>query len=161
MVTNKIMDMGYMGFIVLLFACCAASVSANEQPNSTEGARVLAVSVSGNPGSYRFSVELASPDLGCQQYADWWEVLSENGTLLYRRVLFHSHVNEQPFTRSGGPVKIQPDEFVWVRGHMNTTGYGTVVFHGSVDSGFQEKTLSPDFASGAAQHAPLPDGCAF
>jgi len=69
-------------------------------------ADVLSVEVTGSPNAYQFSVKIASPDTGCEQYADWWEVLSEDGQLLYRRILLHSHVNEQPFVRSGGPVNI-------------------------------------------------------
>lgn len=45
--------------------------------------------------------------------------MSTDGKLLYRRVLLHSHVDEQPFTRSGGPVPIQTDSVVWVRAHMD------------------------------------------
>ena len=72
-------------------------------------ADVLTVAVTGQANAYQFNVQVASPDTGCDQYADWWEALSEDGQLLYRRVLLHSHVSEQPFTRSGGSVAIDPD----------------------------------------------------
>jgi len=124
-------------------------------------AAVTAVQVSGAPGAYAFNVTVTSPDTGCQQYADWWEVVSTDGKLLYRRVLLHSHVSEQPFTRSGGPVPIQPDTVVWVRAHMNTGGYGGTVLKGSVKSGFTQTMLEAEFAAGLAQQAPLPDGCDF
>ena len=94
-------------------------------------ADVLAVQATGQPGAYEFSVSIRSPDKGCAQYADWWEVVSKDSKLLYRRVLLHSHVDEQPFTRSGGPVPIQPDTVVWVRAHMNNSGYGGIAFMGS------------------------------
>jgi len=128
---------------------------------STRGADVTGVVVSGSPGSYSFNVTVRSPDTGCKQYADWWEVLSEDGRLLYRRVLFHSHVGEQPFTRSGGPVPIQPDTLVWVRAHMNTSGYGGAALKGSVKDGFKPAALDAGFAAGVAKQTPLPDGCAF
>jgi hypothetical protein len=124
-------------------------------------ADVLSVEVSGDPGAYTFSVEISSPDLGCNQYADWWEVIDEEGELVYRRILAHSHVNEQPFTRSGGPVPVAEDTVVWVRAHMNPGGYGNVALKGSVLDGFQPTDLSPDFAAGLAETPPLPDGCAF
>ncbi|WP_298316886.1 hypothetical protein [uncultured Aquimarina sp.] len=128
-------------------------------PEVTAG--VTNVSVTGQEGNYTFSVEIKSPDLGCNQYADWWEIVSEDGRLLYRRILAHSHVNEQPFTRSGSPVNIAKDEIVYIRAHMNNKGYGDVVFKGSVSTGFNQETLETTFASELETTAPLPNGCAF
>lgn len=124
-------------------------------------ADVITVQATGQPGAYQFSVGIRSPDKGCTQYADWWEVVSKDGQLLYRRVLLHSHVDEQPFTRSGGPVPIQPDTVVWVRAHMNTVGYGGIAYMGSLNTGFIQAKPDAGFASGLAKQAPLPDGCAF
>ena len=131
-------------------------------PTGTGYADVLLVDVSGSERSYTFDVTLLSPDLGCQQYADWWEVLSPRGELIYRRVLDHSHVDEQPFTRSGGPVSIAADETVIVRAHLNTLGYGGITLEGSPDSGiFTPIQLEPGFAQEVETLPPLPDDCAF
>lgn len=124
-------------------------------------ADVISVQVSGNEGAYQFSVQVRSPDTGCEQYADWWEVVTEQGELVYRRVLLHSHVGEQPFTRSGGPVDIQADSVVWVRAHMNTMGYGGQALRGSVRDGFEPAQTDSDFAADLAKQPPLPDDCAF
>lgn len=124
-------------------------------------ADVISVDVSGEEGEYRFSVGINSPDTGCDQYADWWEVVGQDGELIYRRILLHSHVGEQPFVRSGGPVNIAADSLVYVRAHMNTGGYGGATFQGSVQSGFSETDLDPDFAFDLANEPPLPDDCAF
>lgn len=124
-------------------------------------ADVVSVAVSGSPGAYYFNVGVRSAETGCRQYADWWEVVSEDGRLLYRRVLAHSHVDEQPFARDGGPVPIQPSTVVWVRAHMNPGGYGGVAFKGSPQAGFRAMPLAREFAAGLAASAPLPDGCAF
>jgi hypothetical protein len=124
-------------------------------------ANVIKVTVTGNPGAYTFSVTVKSPDTGPDQYADWWEVLSSNGRLLYRRILLHSHVDEQPFTRSGGPVPIGPHDAVFVRAHMSTAGYGGVAFHGSVAQGFVETELPSDFAADVELLEPQPEDCAF
>lgn len=134
-----------------------------EEPVIVADAQVVVtkVAASGGSGSYTFQVTLASPDLGCSQYADWWEVLTPDSTLIYRRILTHSHVNEQPFTRSGGPVNIEPEAEVLVRGHMNNLGYGQIAFRGSVANGFVADTLSTAYASGLAATDPLPQGCAF
>jgi hypothetical protein len=39
-------------------------------------------------------------------YANKFEILSPDGKVLGTRVLYHPHVNEQPFTRGLGNVKI-------------------------------------------------------
>jgi hypothetical protein len=137
------------------------SIVAKEVSGMDVSADVIAVQASGQPGAYQFNVGIRSPDKGCAQYADWWEVVSTDGKLLYRRVLLHSHVDEQPFTRSGGPVPIQADTLVWVRAHMNTGGYGGMAFKGSVKAGFKQAAPDTEFAAGLAKQAPLPEGCDF
>jgi hypothetical protein len=132
-----------------------------EQTTAATRAEVISVEVSGQAGSYQFSVGIKSPDTGCAQYADWWEVVSLDGKLLYRRVLLHSHVDEQPFVRGGGPVPVRPDTVVWVRAHMQPGGYGGVAFKGSVHAGFKPAEPSPAFAAGLAQTPPRPEGCDF
>lgn len=122
---------------------------------------VSGVEVSAKAGEYIFHVGLKSDDTGCEQYADWWEVVDGNGTLLYRRILAHSHVEEQPFTRSGGPVAIREDQVVIIRGHMNKAGYGSNIFRGSVKQGFTESTADAKFALSLESSPPLPEGCAF
>ena len=124
-------------------------------------ANVELVSVSGGSGSYSFSVTVRSPDTGCERYADWWEVLSSEGQLIFRRVLLHSHASEQPFTRSGGPVNVGPEETIIVRAHMNDTGYGGVALRGSVVAGFTPMVLLPEFARDVEEQQPKPQGCAF
>jgi hypothetical protein len=124
-------------------------------------AEVTAVSTTGSPGAYTFLVTVKSPDTGCERYADWWEVLTPEGTLLYRRILLHSHTTEQPFTRSGGPVPITADTEVIVRAHMNTSGYGTHAFQGTPAGGFSPTQLEPAFAVELAEQPPLPTSCAF
>jgi hypothetical protein len=125
------------------------------------GADVIAVVASGAAGAYQLAVTIRSPDQGCQQYADWWEVVSEDGRLLYRRVLLHSHRDEQPFTRSGGPVPIAPDTVVWVRAHMHPAGYGGQALHGSVRNGFQPAAPPAGFAAELVGQGPRPEGCDF
>ncbi len=138
------------------------STASTDLPDTTStDAKIVSVSVSGEEGSYSFNVGIKSPDTGCDQYADWWEVISEGGQLLYRRILAHSHVNEQPFSRSGSPVVIKKDQIVFVRAHMNTNGYGNEVFKGSVETGFEKNMLDKTFADQLELVAPLPGGCAF
>ena len=124
-------------------------------------ADVQKVTVAGKENNYRFSVTIKSPDADCTQYADWWEVFSEDGRLIYRRILAHSHSNEQPFTRDGGPIKISPDQTVYIRAHMNNTGYGGQVMKGNVKEGFEPATLKAGFAADLETAEPQPSGCAY
>lgn len=151
--------------LILLIGC----MNADEQPDNeipdnemeTILAKITEVTVSGNSGSYTFNVTIESPDTGCDQYADWWEVFNPDGELLYRRILAHSHVDEQPFTRSGGLVPIAENTEVIVRAHMNNLGYGTQVFRGTVSGGFEVDSIGTDFAIQLETTEPLPTDCAF
>ncbi len=144
---------------IIISACNTKEESINNE-NDTLAAIVSVVS-SGTENNYNFSVGISSPDTGCSQYADWWEVITEDGTLLYRRILAHSHVNEQPFVRSGGAINITSDQIVIIRAHMNTSGYGELALKGSVNAGFQATTLDENFSQNLASEEPLPNGCAF
>ncbi len=124
-------------------------------------ANVMAVSVKGNEGAYRFAVTLKSDEIGCDQYADWWEVLSEKGELLYRRILVHSHPDTQPFTRSGANIDLGKNDIVYVRAHMNKLGYSGVIMKGSVAKGFKVVTDLPTFSKKIETQKPLPQGCLF
>lgn len=144
-----------------LLATITHQSPSTDKPVSSPKADVTAVIVSGNEGKYQFSVQIQSPDTGCDQYADWWEVVSLDGDLIYRRVLLHSHTDEQPFTRSGGPVAILADQNVWVRAHMAPGGYGGQAFRGSVSEGFSPASMDMDFARNLETLPPLPENCAF
>ncbi|MEL6581144.1 MAG: hypothetical protein AAFQ14_15470 [Cyanobacteria bacterium J06621_12] len=124
-------------------------------------AKVLAVKARGSANNYTFAVTISSPDTGCDRYADWWEVVTPEGELLYRRVLLHSHVDEQPFTRTGGTVAVSPEQPVIVRVHMSDAGYSAIAQQGTVAAGFSEVQLPVDFALSLANVEPLPTDCAF
>lgn len=143
------------------FLIVAALASAWGAVAAEPKADVVAVRTAGAAVGFQFHVTVASPDTGCRQYADWWEVVGEDGSLLYRRVLLHSHVGEQPFTRSGGPVDVAPDATVWVRAHMHPAGYGGRAMQGSVNGGFREAAPPPGFGAALEESPPLPEGCAF
>lgn len=154
--------------ISFLLACNSSDEEGNQGEEesemiseTTQGAVITEVSFSGSENAYTFQVTISSPDLGCNQYADWWEVIDTDGNLIYRRILAHSHVDEQPFTRSGVPVQIAPDTEVYVRAHMNNSGFGAKAFRGNVSAGFNSFDLSPDFAANLENQQPLPSGCAF
>jgi hypothetical protein len=120
-------------------------------------AMVTAVEADGRPGAYTFSVTIRSNDTGPQHYADWWEVVDERGGLVYRRVLLHDHADEQPFSRTGGPVAVASDQNVIVRAHVHPTGYSGQAMRGSVKAGFKPVSLPAGFATDLEVKQPLPE----
>ncbi len=149
------------------FLCCstdkekmlAAESDAAGILSETTG--VIALKVTGNENSYTFNTTVQSPDTGCEQYADWWEVVDLEGNLVYRRILAHSHVDEQPFSRSGTNIPLTKNTQVYVRVHINTLGYASAVQKGSVENGFMPAQLDSEFAKELEKVEPLPTGCAF
>jgi hypothetical protein len=80
-------------------------------------------------GTWRFSVTVRHADAGWDHYADAWDVLAPDGTVLGTRTLLHPHENEQPFTRSLSGVKIAPGvKEVRLRAHDSVHGHGGAEF---------------------------------
>jgi hypothetical protein len=57
-------------------------------------------------GTWRFDVTVRHADTGWDHYANRWDVVAPDGTILGTRTLLHPHENEQPFTRSLSGVSI-------------------------------------------------------
>jgi len=83
-------------------------------------------------GTWTFHVTVAHPDTGWDDYADGWDVITPDGTVLkvnpndpFTRLLAHPHETEQPFTRSQSGITI-PDGItqVLVRAHDILEGFG-------------------------------------
>jgi hypothetical protein len=74
---------------------------------------------------YQFGVTVLHRDEGWDHYADKWDVVAPDGTVLGTRTLLHPHVEEQPFTRSLDGVKIPGTvQNVMIRAHDSTHDYG-------------------------------------
>ncbi|MGA8241873.1 MAG: hypothetical protein WB818_14975 [Desulfobacterales bacterium] len=77
------------------------------------------------PHVYAFTVTVRHDDSGWEHYADKWEVRDLNQNVLATRILYHPHVDEQPFTRSLSAVKIPTAvRAVNLRAHCSVHGYG-------------------------------------
>ncbi len=126
-------------------------------------AHVTGVSATGSDDAYTFSVTVESSDVDCTHFADWWEVLTPEGALVYRRILLHPHtdaISGNPYTRSGGPVAVKGDREVIVRAHLNHGGYRGKAMRGTVNNGFLEATdIGGDFAAAVAVEDPQPEAC--
>ena len=83
-------------------------------------------------GTWTFHVTVTHPDTGWQDYADGWDVLLPDGTVLkpdpdspFTRLLLHPHEAEQPFTRSQSNIVIPKNiTQVTVRAHDLVDGFG-------------------------------------
>jgi hypothetical protein len=141
--------------VLLVAPACSGQGTDESSSGGPVAADVVAVEVRGDSADYTFAVTVRSPDTGCDQYADWWEVVTPAGDrLVYRRILAHSHVDEQPFTRSGGPVEIAPDSAVVVRAHMSNAGYGGRAMRGTPAEGFRAADLPDGFGEGVETASP-------
>lgn len=101
--------------------------------------------VQASDGTWAFHVTVMHPDTGWEDYADGWDVVLPDGTVVkanpddpFTRLLLHPHENEQPFTRSQRGLTI-PDGVtqVTVRAHDLVDGWGgqTVTVDLTADSG--------------------------
>lgn len=104
---------------LMLFLSLTSLLLANE-------AEVQDVSVSKTNGGYTFAVKILHEDSGWKHYVDAYEILDKDGNILGKRVLWHPHENEQPFTRSLTNVKINNIQTVYVRAHDSVDGYSAL-----------------------------------
>ena len=82
----------------LVLAMPPVSGNGTAQASPTEVMQVKFEGLGG--GRWRVSVTLRHADTGWKHYANVWVVEDLDGKELGRRVLYHPHENEQPFTRS-------------------------------------------------------------
>ena len=105
-----------------------------EEPIITTDANVEFVRAVNNGDSWTFHVTVRHPDSGWDDYADGWDVVLPDGTVLkanpddpFTRLLLHPHETEQPFTRSqSGLVIPEGITQVTVRAHDLVDGFGGV-----------------------------------
>jgi hypothetical protein len=107
-----------------------ADSQAEKEPGNADVEYVRAVE--NNDGSWTFQVTVRHPDKGWDDYADGWDVVTPDGTVLkpdssakFTRTLLHPHENEQPFTRSQSGIVIpQGVTKLRVRAHDIVDGFG-------------------------------------
>ena len=83
--------LGVMAAGLLAFAPAMLSASPSD---------ILKVVFTRSGGEWRVDVTIRHADTGWQHYTNVWVVETLDGKQLGKRVLFHPHVGEQPFTRS-------------------------------------------------------------
>lgn len=107
----------------------------NQPPATTNQANAdvtFVRAVQTGEGVWTFHVTVAHPDTGWDDYADGWDVVLSDGSVVlpnpddpFTRLLLHPHETEQPFTRSQSSIAI-PLEIttVTVRAHDLVDGFG-------------------------------------
>jgi len=76
-----------------------------------------------NGKEWTFHVTLKHADSGWEHYADAWRIVDDEGNVIGKRVLFHPHEHEQPFTRSLSGVKLKEDAIIYVEAHDKVHGW--------------------------------------
>ena len=103
-----------------------------ESPGAANADVLHVRAVESADGTWTFHVTVSHPDTGWDDYADGWDVVAPDGTVLkpdpegpFTRLLLHPHETEQPFTRSQSGVEIPPGVTeVRVRAHDLVDGFG-------------------------------------
>jgi hypothetical protein len=145
---NRYLHLLLITWVGLLFpAACQPTAPSPAEPTNTltdTPSPTLPVGGTGNAdvlhvkavqaadGTWTFHVTVRHPDTGWDDYADGWDVLTPDGTVLkpdpdspFTRLLLHPHENEQPFTRSQSGIVIPSGVTqVRVRAHDLVDGYG-------------------------------------
>jgi hypothetical protein len=112
----------YVSVFFLLFTLLPVFVTGVATAGEAD---VVAVEATRTGTTYRFDVTLRHDDASWEHYANRWEILAPDGSILATRVLAHPHINEQPFTRSLPGVKIPTGiNQVEIRAHDSVHAYG-------------------------------------
>ena len=90
-----------------------------------DNVRILAADFHNSGGdNWSVKVTLKHSDAGWDHYADNWRIVDDEGNILGDRVLLHPHVDEQPFTRGLGGIKV-PEGItsVYIEAHDKVHGW--------------------------------------
>jgi hypothetical protein len=129
--------------------------STGTAPTSPANADVTNVRAVFGSDSWTFHVTVDHPDTGWDDYADGWDVVLPDGTVIkpaadspFTRLLLHPHENERPFTRSQSGIVIPAGvTSVLVRAHDLVDGFGgrqvAVDLQRAVGEGFTVERQGP------------------
>jgi hypothetical protein len=94
-------------------------------PIYADDVKIVAAEFNRKDGNHwSVDVTLKHGDTGWDHYADNWRIVDAKGNILGNRVLYHPHVEEQPFTRSLRNVKVpESTTIVYVEAHDKVHGW--------------------------------------
>jgi len=103
-----------------------ATMASQSDPAAAEEADVINATAKRLPnGSYVVIATIRQNDEGWEHYADRYEVVAPDGTILATRKLAHPHIDEQPLTRALTGIKIPRGVIeITVRAHDKTHALG-------------------------------------
>jgi len=126
--------------LILILTACAGFNQIQAEYVNQQGENAMAGdadvtfvrAINTGENSWTFHVTVEHPDTGWDDYADGWDVVLPDGTVIipnngdaFTRVLLHPHETEQPFTRSQSNIVIPADiTTVTVRAHDIVDGWG-------------------------------------
>ena len=115
----------YIGWQPSIILLTAALLLGHAEARAGEADVLAATLTPAGDGTWRVEVTVEHADTGWDHYADAFEVIAPDGTVLGTRTLLHPHEAEQPFTRSLSGVRI-PDGVaeVTVRARDSVHGHG-------------------------------------
>ena len=125
-------------FVITAFLSIVACTLSNHLAAENYYAEIIKVSAGKSPlgSGYTISMTVKSSDKNCSHYVNWLEAVSEDGELLYRRILGHPHSKEQPFSRGGITELINDETVFYARAHIHPYGYSNKGMKGSIKTGF-------------------------
>ena len=107
-------------FLIMMLGLVATFTQIS-QANDVE---IVNVYMEETDSGWRADVTLKHNDTSWEHYADAWRIVDGNGHLYKTRVLYHPHINEQPFTRSLTGIVIPEDQsIVYVEAHDKQHGW--------------------------------------
>ncbi len=94
------------------------------QPGLAADVQIKFAELTQHDSTWSADVTLRHEDTGWDNYADAWRLVDESGKVLATRVLWHPHVDEQPFTRGMGDIHIPADtRIIYVEAHGKVEGW--------------------------------------
>jgi len=121
-----------ISMLAVVLVACDVLEPFQDMTDSQADADVDFVRAVNQGDTWTFHVTVSHPDTGWEDYADGWDVVLPDGTVIkpdasspFTRLLLHPHVEEQPFTRNQRNITI-PDDVtqVIVRAHDIVHGWG-------------------------------------
>jgi len=110
---------------LFLIIMAGLAISLMQQAHANE-VEIVNVYLQETDSGWRAEVTLKHADASWEHYADAWRIVDTEGRLLKTRVLYHPHINEQPFTRSLSGIAIPSDKtVVYVEAHDKQHGWSS------------------------------------